>query len=167
MTVHILCWMCVCVCFLYVFSIVVWNIETKQAICGSPASANSTGHCLTVQYSNRNNNIFVSAGRWVNGVLVLVLGTCISLGSISFFRLSVSGSGTLRVWELDLLNRKIKPAECQTGKLKRIVKCVEVQFHFQYSLALLPLRLINPCSFGNTPDYDITQWHFGLSFHTQ
>uniref|UniRef100_A0A3Q1HKP4 Cilia- and flagella-associated protein 52 n=1 Tax=Anabas testudineus TaxID=64144 RepID=A0A3Q1HKP4_ANATE len=72
-------------------SIVVWNIETKQAICGSPASPHSAGHCLTVQYSNTNENIFVSAG-----------------------------SGTLSVWELDLPNRKIRPTECQTGKLKRI-----------------------------------------------
>ncbi|XP_049900646.1 cilia- and flagella-associated protein 52 [Epinephelus moara] len=78
-------------------SIVVWNIETKQAICGSPALAHSAGYCLTVQYSNTNDNIFVSAG-----------------------------SGTLRVWELDLTNRKIRPTECQTGKLKRIVKCVEI-----------------------------------------
>ncbi|XP_026215597.1 cilia- and flagella-associated protein 52 isoform X2 [Anabas testudineus] len=78
-------------------SIVVWNIETKQAICGSPASPHSAGHCLTVQYSNTNENIFVSAG-----------------------------SGTLSVWELDLPNRKIRPTECQTGKLKRIVKCIEI-----------------------------------------
>ncbi|XP_076585608.1 cilia- and flagella-associated protein 52 [Chaetodon auriga] len=78
-------------------SIVVWNIETKQAICGSPASAHSAGHCLTVQYSNTNDDIFVSAG-----------------------------SGTLRVWELDLLNRKIRPTECQMGKLKRIVRCLEI-----------------------------------------
>ncbi|XP_020794135.2 cilia- and flagella-associated protein 52 [Boleophthalmus pectinirostris] len=78
-------------------SIVVWNIETKQAICGSPASAHSAGHCLTVKYSNHNDNIFVSAG-----------------------------SGTLRVWELDVPNRKIQPSECQTGKLKRIVKCIEL-----------------------------------------
>ncbi|KAG1940756.1 cilia- and flagella-associated protein [Pimephales promelas] len=35
-------------------------------------------------------------------------------------------SGTLRVWELDLLNRKIRPTECQTGLLKRIVKCLEI-----------------------------------------
>ncbi|XP_008336194.3 cilia- and flagella-associated protein 52-like [Cynoglossus semilaevis] len=79
-------------------SIVVWNIETKQAICGSPASAHSTGHCLTLQYSNTNDNVFVSAG-----------------------------SGTLRVWELDVANRKIRPTDCQTGKLKRTVKCVEVR----------------------------------------
>lgn len=78
-------------------SIVVWNIETKQAICGSPASAPSACHCLTVKYSNTNDNIFVSAG-----------------------------SGTLRVWELDVPNRKIRPLECQTGKLKRVVKCIEM-----------------------------------------
>uniref|UniRef100_A0A8C4GF86 Cilia- and flagella-associated protein 52 n=1 Tax=Dicentrarchus labrax TaxID=13489 RepID=A0A8C4GF86_DICLA len=84
-------------------SIVVWNIETKQAICGSPASAHSAGHCLTVQYSNTNDNIFVSAG-----------------------------SGTLRVWELDLVNRKIRPTECQTGKLKRIVKCISEDDQFIY-----------------------------------
>ncbi|XP_047434810.1 cilia- and flagella-associated protein 52 isoform X2 [Mugil cephalus] len=78
-------------------SIVVWNIETKEAICGSAASAQSSGLCLTVQYSNMNDNIFVSAG-----------------------------SGTLRVWELDLHNRKIRPTECKTGKLKRTVKCVEI-----------------------------------------
>ncbi|KAI2663503.1 Cilia- and flagella-associated protein 52 [Labeo rohita] len=36
------------------------------------------------------------------------------------------GSGTLRVWELDLPNRKIRPTECQTGQLKRIVKCLEI-----------------------------------------
>uniref|UniRef100_A0A673L506 Cilia- and flagella-associated protein 52 n=1 Tax=Sinocyclocheilus rhinocerous TaxID=307959 RepID=A0A673L506_9TELE len=35
-------------------------------------------------------------------------------------------SGTLRVWELDLPNRKIRPTECQTGQLKRIVKCLEI-----------------------------------------
>uniref|UniRef100_A0A8C6WKE7 Cilia- and flagella-associated protein 52 n=1 Tax=Neogobius melanostomus TaxID=47308 RepID=A0A8C6WKE7_9GOBI len=78
-------------------SIVVWNIETKQAICGSPATAHTAGHCLTVKYSNNNDHIFVSAG-----------------------------SGTLRVWELDVSNRKIRPLECQTGKLKRVVKCIEV-----------------------------------------
>ena len=35
-------------------------------------------------------------------------------------------SGTLRVWELDVPNRKIRPLECKTGKLKRVVKCIEV-----------------------------------------
>ncbi|XP_063556696.1 cilia- and flagella-associated protein 52 isoform X4 [Gorilla gorilla gorilla] len=34
------------------------------------------------------------------------------------------GSGTIRVWELDLPNRKIWPTECQTGQLKRIVMSI-------------------------------------------
>ncbi|KAJ8363474.1 hypothetical protein SKAU_G00123050 [Synaphobranchus kaupii] len=78
-------------------SIVVWNIETREAICGSPASAQSAGHCHTIQFSNQSDNIFVSAGN-----------------------------GTLRVWELDLPNRKVRPTECQMGQLKRIVKCIEI-----------------------------------------
>ncbi|KAM6939824.1 cilia- and flagella-associated protein 52 [Xenentodon cancila] len=78
-------------------SVVVWNIETKQAVCGSPAAAHSTGQCLTVQYSNTDDNVFVSAG-----------------------------SAALRVWELDLANRKIRPTECSTRKVKRIVKCLEI-----------------------------------------
>ncbi|RVE76502.1 hypothetical protein OJAV_G00008540 [Oryzias javanicus] len=53
-------------------SIVVWDIETKQAICWSPASSRTAGPCLVVNYSNTNDNIFVSAG-----------------------------SGIIRVWELD------------------------------------------------------------------
>ncbi|XP_018617658.2 cilia- and flagella-associated protein 52 isoform X1 [Scleropages formosus] len=78
-------------------SIVVWNVESKEAICGSPASPHIAGHSLTIQYSNANDNIFVSAGN-----------------------------GTIRVWELDLPNRKIRPTECQMGQLKRIVRCIEV-----------------------------------------
>ncbi|XP_034544788.1 cilia- and flagella-associated protein 52 [Notolabrus celidotus] len=84
-------------------SIVVWNIETKQAICGSPAFVHSSDKCITVQFSNTNDNVFVSAGR-----------------------------GTLRIWELDLPNTKIRPMECQTGKLKRIVKCVEISEDDQF-----------------------------------
>lgn len=36
-------------------------------------------------------------------------------------------SSALRVWELDPLNRKIRPTECQTGLLKRAVECLEVR----------------------------------------
>uniref|UniRef100_A0AAX7W009 Cilia- and flagella-associated protein 52 n=1 Tax=Astatotilapia calliptera TaxID=8154 RepID=A0AAX7W009_ASTCA len=102
-------------------SIVVWNIETKQAICGSPASAQSAGHSLILQYSNTNDNIFVSAG-----------------------------SGTLRVWELDLPNRKIRPTECQTGKLKRTIS-EDDQFIFCGTMSgdimkvNLKTKLLNHC----------------------
>uniref|UniRef100_A0A8B9LTK7 Cilia- and flagella-associated protein 52 n=1 Tax=Astyanax mexicanus TaxID=7994 RepID=A0A8B9LTK7_ASTMX len=78
-------------------SIVVWDVEKKEAICGSPASTDMAGHCLTVAFSSHSDNIFISAGN-----------------------------NTLRVWELDHTNRKIHPTQCQTGKLKRIIKCIEI-----------------------------------------
>ncbi|KAF4080329.1 hypothetical protein AMELA_G00169070 [Ameiurus melas] len=78
-------------------SIVVWSLEKKEAICGSPASAHSAGHCLTISYCNLSDDVFISAG-----------------------------DGTLRVWELDLHNRKIRPTECQTGQLKRVIKYIEI-----------------------------------------
>ena len=52
-------------------------------------------------YSNNDDNVFVTAG-----------------------------DGTIRVWELDLPNRKIRPTECQLGQLKRIVKSLEVNCFF-------------------------------------
>ncbi|CAL8274626.1 cilia- and flagella-associated protein 52 [Gadus morhua] len=84
-------------------SIAVWNIEKKLAICGNPASAHSAGQCLCLQYSNTDDNTFITAGN-----------------------------GTLRLWELDLPNRKVRPSECQTGKLKRIIKCIEIAEDDQY-----------------------------------
>ncbi|GAB0197835.1 cilia- and flagella-associated protein 52 [Grus japonensis] len=36
------------------------------------------------------------------------------------------GSGTIRVWELDLANRKIRPTECQTGQLRRVITCAKM-----------------------------------------
>lgn len=38
------------------------------------------------------------------------------------------------MWELDPLSRKIKPTECQTGILKRAVKCIEVRRSFPQPL---------------------------------
>ncbi|XP_041723287.2 cilia- and flagella-associated protein 52 [Coregonus clupeaformis] len=61
----------------------------------------------------------------------------------------------MRVWELDLPNRKIRPTECQTGQLKRIVKCIEIpdDDHFFYCGTTsgdilkvnLKTRLLNSC----------------------
>ncbi|MGH0164119.1 UNVERIFIED_CONTAM: hypothetical protein FKN15_046365 [Acipenser sinensis] len=78
-------------------SVVVWNVAKGEAVCGSPASAPSAGNCLAVKFSNNNDAVFITAGN-----------------------------STLRVWDLDLPNRKIHPTECQTGQLKRIVTCLEV-----------------------------------------
>ena len=47
--------------------------------------------------------------------------------SVSFF------SDTLRVWTLDLPNRKIKPESVNMGQLKRIIKCIEVTTNDDYA----------------------------------
>ena len=54
--------LCVCVCFY--LSVAVWNIEKKQAICGNPASAHSAGNCFSIQYSNTDDNKFITGGKW-------------------------------------------------------------------------------------------------------
>jgi len=51
-----------------------------------------------------------------------------------------AGDGTIRVWELDLPNRKIRPTECQLGQLKRIVKSVEVN-DIVFELMLLSVNI--------------------------
>ncbi|MEE6520410.1 hypothetical protein FKM82_018264, partial [Ascaphus truei] len=78
-------------------SVILWNVAKREAICGSTASSLSAGHALTVIFSNKSDEVFMTAGN-----------------------------GTLRVWELDIPNRKIHPTECQMGQLKRVVSCMAV-----------------------------------------
>jgi len=78
-------------------SVVVWNVETGDAICGSPAQVESAGVTHCVAYANNDEYLFVTGGNH-----------------------------TLRVWELDVENRKIRPTDVNMGQVKRIVKCIEV-----------------------------------------
>ncbi|XP_028413168.1 cilia- and flagella-associated protein 52-like [Dendronephthya gigantea] len=78
-------------------SVVIWNIKKKEAICGSPAAVPSSGTSYVVAFSNHSDELFVTGGN-----------------------------KTLRVWELDLENRKIRPTDCNMGQLKRIIKCIKV-----------------------------------------
>lgn len=45
---------------------------------------------------------------------------------------SLCYSHTLRVWELDVENRKIRPTDVSMGQVKRLVKCIEVQDDDKY-----------------------------------
>ncbi|XP_057279952.1 cilia- and flagella-associated protein 52 isoform X1 [Pezoporus wallicus] len=78
-------------------SVVVWHVDQREAICGSPASAQNSGNATVVVCSSCRDEMFVTAGN-----------------------------NTVRVWELDLPNRKIHPAECRTGHLRRVVTCVKM-----------------------------------------
>lgn len=78
-------------------SVVVWSLETCEAVCGASAAIASAGNATVVTCAKQNENQFITAG-----------------------------DRTLRVWALDLENRKIRPVECQMGLFKRCFKCVEI-----------------------------------------
>jgi len=46
-------------------SVVVWNVETKEAICGSQAAMSSAGQVFTIAFCNYTDDIFVTGGEYV------------------------------------------------------------------------------------------------------
>ncbi|KAJ3043454.1 Cilia- and flagella-associated protein 52 [Rhizophlyctis rosea] len=76
-------------------SIIAWDLEKGAAICGAPASKDSSGVTLSLSYFNNNEFSFVTGGH-----------------------------GTLRIWTLDVAARKVRASDCQTGQIKRIVRCI-------------------------------------------
>ena len=84
-------------------SVIIWDVEAGSAICGSPASQDSAGVARCIKYLNNNDESFVTGGNY-----------------------------TLRVWELNRQQRKIKPTEIQTGQIKRIVTCIAVDKEDEY-----------------------------------
>ncbi|XP_070579439.1 cilia- and flagella-associated protein 52-like [Ptychodera flava] len=84
-------------------SVVVWNVKKKEAICGSPAAVLSAGVSHCVTCANTSDDMFVTGG-----------------------------DRTLRVWKLDLRNRKTNCADVQMGQLKRVVKCIVMDQNDKY-----------------------------------
>jgi hypothetical protein len=72
-------------------------LEAGEALCGSPASKDSSGGTLALAYLTNDDNSFVTGGH------------CI-----------------LRVWELNKEQRKVRATDCQTGQIKRVVNCIAV-----------------------------------------
>ncbi|XP_053939279.1 cilia- and flagella-associated protein 52 isoform X3 [Cuculus canorus] len=77
--------------------VVVWHVSKQETFCLSPASARNAGNATVVMGSSCRDEIFVTAGN-----------------------------GTMRVWELDSVNRKIHLTECWTGRLRRVFTCVKI-----------------------------------------
>uniref|UniRef100_A0A1I8H039 Cilia- and flagella-associated protein 52 n=3 Tax=Macrostomum lignano TaxID=282301 RepID=A0A1I8H039_9PLAT len=76
-------------------SVVIWSLAKKEAICGSPAQSKSAGNTRCLAYAHNSDYLFVTAGE-----------------------------NNIRVWELDVENRKIRPTEVGTGQTKRIITCL-------------------------------------------
>jgi DNA-directed RNA polymerase subunit E'/Rpb7 len=47
------------------FSVVVWDIAKKEAICGHQAQVESAGITYCVAFSNRSDDVFVTGGEYV------------------------------------------------------------------------------------------------------
>lgn len=78
-------------------SIVIWNIATKDALCGSQACLNSVGPVYALTFSRGCDDIVVTAGKH-----------------------------TLRVWEINADTHKIIPTDCNLGQMKRVVNCLQM-----------------------------------------
>lgn len=49
-------------CF-HVCSVVIWNLQKKEAICGAPAAVPSSGTSYVVAFCNNNDELFVTSGK--------------------------------------------------------------------------------------------------------
>ncbi|KAH3862265.1 hypothetical protein DPMN_025231, partial [Dreissena polymorpha] len=78
-------------------SVVIWDMKNGQPICGSPAQVESAGNTLCISFSKTRDDVFVTGGE-----------------------------STLRVWELDVENRKIRPSDVDMGQIKRRVECISM-----------------------------------------
>ena len=78
-------------------TVILWDLEKGAALCGATVSKDSSGVTLALAFLNNSETKFVTGG-----------------------------DATLRIWEYDPVQRKIKATDCQTGQIKRIVKCIAV-----------------------------------------
>lgn len=78
-------------------NIVVWDVEKKVAICGAVASRETTGKAEMIHSFSEHGSLFVTGG-----------------------------DQTLRVWEIDYENRKMRPFDVLLGKLRRKFSCIRI-----------------------------------------
>lgn len=78
-------------------NIIVWDVEKRMAICGAIASRETTGKASMIHSLNEHGSLFVTGG-----------------------------DQTLRMWELDYDNRKMRPHDVLLGKLRRQFSCTQI-----------------------------------------
>lgn len=84
-------------------SVVVWDMELKKSICASPCAPQTAGLIRVLATSHHDPFSFITAG-----------------------------DKSIRVWQADLKNRKLIPAECALGTLKRDVLSVTIDPNDKY-----------------------------------
>jgi len=84
-------------------SLVVWNLETGKAVCGSPAASDA---CHTVKFCRHDEFTIITAGKL-----------------------------NMRVWNFDLANRKVRPTDCNLGKLQRTINTLYIDHNDEFVYA--------------------------------
>ena len=46
-------------------SVVIWDLEKKEAVCGSQAAMQSAGPVYALAFCNNRDNLFVTGGKYV------------------------------------------------------------------------------------------------------
>ena len=46
-----------------IFSVVVWDLDQKEAMCCAPAAVLSAGVTFCIVFANQNDNVFVTGGE--------------------------------------------------------------------------------------------------------
>eukprot|EP00494_Astrolonche_serrata_P007055 UN07080 len=77
--------------------LVLWDMKTGEAICGSPAHPSMQKHGHVVKFFNKNNE-----------------------------KLVTGGDVHLRTWEIDRKNRKLRPTDCKLGSITRNIHTVQI-----------------------------------------
>lgn len=47
----------------FLFSVVAWDLERKEAVCGAPAAVLSAGVTYCAAFANHSDHIFVTGGK--------------------------------------------------------------------------------------------------------
>ena len=54
---------------------------------------------------------------------------CVAFYNNDSYKLVTGGAYNLRIWEIDSVNRKLKPYECNLGQQRRVIKCVHLDIN--------------------------------------
>ena len=61
---------------------VIWNVETKEAVCGSQAAMSSAGQVFAITFCNFTDEIFVTSGEYV------IVCSCVCIWSMKLLYLN-------------------------------------------------------------------------------
>ncbi|XP_022914302.2 cilia- and flagella-associated protein 52 [Onthophagus taurus] len=78
-------------------SIVVWDVESRQPLCGNQASSGTQGDAVVVYPTNKREACFISGGE------------C-----------------TLQIWKIDREARNVRGINITLAKLKRLIMCIDL-----------------------------------------